>query len=178
MDRRIARTRRALRDALVELVIERGWDAVGVRDLCARADVGRSTFYAHFGDKEHVLVSGLDELRDVLRAVHPVGQPRLGFVEWLAAHAAEHRPLFRAIVGRRSGALVQARFRALVGELVAEDLPDDPVAAEFIAGGLFALLGAWVDRGATSPSALAREVERLVAPLLGHAAVAPLRAAR
>src|SRR5919198_2154855 len=67
-DRRVLRTRAALREALLALIVERGWDAVGIRDICARATVGRSTFYTHFADKEELLFSGFDDLRSMLRA--------------------------------------------------------------------------------------------------------------
>ena len=65
-DRRVLRTRRQLRTALINLILERGWDAVSVSDVCARADVGRSTFYAHFADKEELLFSGFEELHATL----------------------------------------------------------------------------------------------------------------
>ena len=45
------------------MVIENEWDEITVQRLCERADVGRSTFYTHFADKEDVLLSGFDELR-------------------------------------------------------------------------------------------------------------------
>lgn len=61
-DRRVQRTRRQLREALITLILERGWDAVSVRDVCEKADVGRSTFYVHFADKENLLLSGFDDL--------------------------------------------------------------------------------------------------------------------
>src|SRR5690242_18297174 len=66
-DRRIQRTRRLLHEAILELIHERGWDAITVQDVCERADVGRSTFYVHFADKEELLVSGFGQLRDHLR---------------------------------------------------------------------------------------------------------------
>src|SRR5687767_3562998 len=61
-DRRVRRTRRLVQQALVELILEKGYDAVTVTDIIDRADVGRSTFYAHFTDKQDVLFSNLDEL--------------------------------------------------------------------------------------------------------------------
>src|SRR6185437_2006254 len=67
-DRRVERTQRALREALIRLVLERGWDDVSVQDVCARANVGRSTFYLHFADKEELLVSGFGGLQEALRA--------------------------------------------------------------------------------------------------------------
>ena len=111
-DRRVQRTRRILRDALSTLLQERNWDEIGVQDICERADVGRSTFYAHYADKEDLLQGSLEQLRDFLqeptsappaedRDVHPA----LAFCLPMLEHAAEMRPLFHAMVGRRGGAL-------------------------------------------------------------------------
>lgn len=61
-DRRIARTKRALRSALIELMEERCLDGVSVNDLCARADLNRGTFYNHFHDKEDLLTYLEDEV--------------------------------------------------------------------------------------------------------------------
>src|SRR3954469_23951916 len=66
-DRRVRRTRRLLREALLALVLEKGYEAVTVQDVLDRADVGRATFYAHFRDKDDLLISGADELRESLR---------------------------------------------------------------------------------------------------------------
>ncbi|WP_412537769.1 helix-turn-helix domain-containing protein [Longispora sp. K20-0274] len=78
-DRRVRRTRLALRHALVELMVDKGYDAVTVQDIIDRADVGRSTFYAHFTDKEHLFRSGIQDLQAELRkacAGAPAGRSR------------------------------------------------------------------------------------------------------
>ncbi len=62
VDRRVAKTRRALRQALIELTEERGLDALGVGDICERADINRGTFYNHFADKESLVIALEDEL--------------------------------------------------------------------------------------------------------------------
>ena len=62
VDRRITKSKRALRAALIDLMEERGLDAVSVNDLCARADLNRGTFYNHFRDKEDLLVALEDEV--------------------------------------------------------------------------------------------------------------------
>ncbi|MGC4069421.1 MAG: TetR/AcrR family transcriptional regulator [Polyangiaceae bacterium] len=97
------RTRRLLREALVELTLERGWDSVSVLDVCAKADIGRSTFYVHFADKEDLLLSGFDDLHAGLDAHCAVRAQPFAFAEPLLAHAAENHDLFRAVVGRQSG---------------------------------------------------------------------------
>ena len=64
-DRRVRRTRALLRDALVTLILEKGYNAVTVQDIIDRANVGRSTFYAHFENKDKLLLSGFDDVRNV-----------------------------------------------------------------------------------------------------------------
>ncbi|MCK6446920.1 MAG: TetR/AcrR family transcriptional regulator [Planctomycetes bacterium] len=60
-DARVRRTRDRLGDAFVELVRERGFDAFTVQDVLERSGVGRSTFYAHFRDKDDLFFSDADE---------------------------------------------------------------------------------------------------------------------
>jgi AcrR family transcriptional regulator len=150
-DRRVAKTRRTLHAALVSLLHERTWDEVSVLDICERADIGRSTFYVHFADKEELLLVGFDELRKHLRAhlQQHASTPRepLQFLRGMIAHAHANQRLFRALVGKRSGQAVLQRFRELVVELVREDLaafcpagPERDVAVRFISGGLLELL--------------------------------------
>ncbi|MCB0097425.1 MAG: TetR/AcrR family transcriptional regulator, partial [Caldilineaceae bacterium] len=55
-DRRIQKTRRALQDALLTLIVERRYDKITVQDILDRANVGRSTFYAHYRDKDDLLL--------------------------------------------------------------------------------------------------------------------------
>jgi AcrR family transcriptional regulator len=146
-DRRVRRTRRALRDSLLALTLERGWDEVNVLDVCERADVARSTFYTHFADKEELLLSGFDDLRAALRAKTDQegrGAPTvLGFLGGLIEHARENAKLFRALIGKRAGQVAQKGFRQFVFDRVREDLlaayPGDPgveAAARYVSGGI------------------------------------------
>jgi len=181
-DRRVLRTRLALRDALIALILERGWDGFGVVELCARANVGRSTFYTHFADKEELVAGNFEDLRRVLRAQlgaagEGPGRP-LAFARGLIQHAHEQRRLFLAIVGKRSGQFVQRRFRDLVLGLVREDLagllpaaPRREAVIAFVAGAFLELL-TWSLEAKSPPSpevtdALFRE---LVEPVLEGAA--------
>lgn len=63
VDRRIQRTRQLLQNALSELILEKGYEKVTVQDLIDRANVGRSTFYAHFESLDQLLLSGFEPLR-------------------------------------------------------------------------------------------------------------------
>lgn len=65
VDRRVQKTRKLLQDALIELVAEKGYESVSIREILDEANVGRSTFYAHFQDKEQLLHSILDRLNEL-----------------------------------------------------------------------------------------------------------------
>jgi AcrR family transcriptional regulator len=65
LDRRVQKTRKLLQDALIELVTEKSYDSVSIREILERANVGRSTFYAHFQDKDQLLHSILDRLDEL-----------------------------------------------------------------------------------------------------------------
>jgi AcrR family transcriptional regulator len=168
-DRRVRKTRRVLHEALVTLILERGWDAVSVRDVCEKADVGRSTFYVHFADKENLLLSGFDELHQVMEQVRTSAKVPFGFLGPLAAHAAENGRLVQALLGRQSGQRVQWRFRDVLASLVEAELKAlkvpkaaRPLLTHFIAGGASELLLRWLDHPqGVSADKLAAELQKL-----------------
>jgi AcrR family transcriptional regulator len=184
-DRRVLRTRHTLREALLVLLHERGWDAISVQDLCDRANVGRSTFYTHFADKEELLVGGFDDLRTMLRAQRGPKALRpsapLQFARGLIQHAHENQRLFRALVGKRSGQVVVRRFRELLVDLVLEDLastcppgPARDAAVHFLSGGFLELLSWSLDtRSPPTPEALERAFLAMSASALVVARGAP-----
>jgi len=171
----VQRTHRTLREALIALILERGWDEISVQHVCDRADVGRSTFYTHFADKEDLLVSGFDALRKALREhATTTSGSALGFTGGMIEHVQGHRRLFRAIVGTRSGPVVQKRFRQLLVDLVGEDLarlapagPQRDATVHYVAGALFALLIWWLETSnRLAPSDLEELFHRLTTPVL------------
>jgi AcrR family transcriptional regulator len=183
VDRRVRRTRRSLTDALVGLILERGYDRVTVQDVLDRADVGRSTFYAHFRDKEALLLSCFDGLRDDLRGQLDPG-PAGGLpAQVLFEHAHRNRRVYRALCGRRGGAVVHGHLHALVSATLlaqfapprAAATPPTPpdVVAEFCTSALLGLLFWWVDAGFPHPPAeMAAAYDRMAAPAV-RAALEP-----
>jgi len=100
-DRRSQRTRQALSEALVGLIKERDYNTITVNDIIDRANVGRSTFYAHYRDKDDLFVKELDRVIDVLgRGVQhdaPTENslfPSLG----LFRHVQEEYKLYKALM--------------------------------------------------------------------------------
>jgi len=160
VDRRIQRTRQLLHGSLMALIQEKGFEALSVQDIIDRANVGRATFYAHFDSKEDLLASGIENLRESLRERQRQERSAGGSDEGLFAfsrelfiHANEHRTVFRAMVGKRSGAVVQQLLQKMLVDLVRDEVKDTwaekenetPIEAvsQFIGGGLFGLLMWW-----------------------------------
>ena len=170
VDRRVERSQRTLHTALLELAHERDWAEITVLDVCERANVGRSTFYAHFADKEELLVSGFARLRDELREhAAGAGDRGLAFVAPLLEHARGHWYLVRMLVGDRTSALVHRRFVEVVMDLLSDELGTSvPAGAQrdatlrAVAGALAELVAWWIE----SRSALTvAEVEAAFRPI-------------
>ena len=70
-DRRVQRTRRLLHKALMSRVLEKKYESITVQEILDRADVGRSTFYTHFQDKDELLVSGFENVKNLRHLVLP-----------------------------------------------------------------------------------------------------------
>lgn len=159
-DRRVQRTRQLLQDALISMIIEKGYEATTVQDIIDRANVGRATFYAHFADKETLLASRLEDLRALLSERQRQTPGNLDFSLQMLEHARGHRSLYQAIVGRDSGAFVLRRIHLTIADLAALDLkalgfkgkPERrDLVAQYIAGAFMAVLTWWLEHGAKLP---------------------------
>ena len=162
-DRRVRRTRALLQNALMSLMIEKGYESITVQDIIDRADVGRATFYAHFADKQSLLSSRLEDLRARLlqeqRALTTVrsGAHPLGFSRAMLEHASESLPLWRKLAGEESGAFVLARIHEMLAELVRNDVAamgctqrgaEREALIQYLTGGFVALMTWWLNAGA------------------------------
>lgn len=162
-DRRIERTRQLLLQALFSLVQEKGFDAVTVQDIIDRANVGRSTFYVHFVDKEDLLVQAMDPFsaelkerqRKALREGGASEQRAFAFSHELFSHADGHRDVFRTVVGNQSALILQRHFQRMQVDLVREEVKALAPAGvsnvlleavvQSIASALYGLLAWWID---------------------------------
>lgn len=156
-DRRVRRTRRLIRQALVELILSKGYEAVTVTDIINRADVGRSTFYAHFTDKQEVLFSSLDELSELLRFTPGYRSETLfSFSLPIFEHLQEQRRLAQALLGRRGSIAVGTRGEQIMAAVVRDELlaalpgkATPPASLDMmvtcVTGAFMALLRRWAD---------------------------------
>ncbi|WP_069161254.1 TetR/AcrR family transcriptional regulator [Nocardia altamirensis] len=176
-DRRVRRTKSLLHRALIELMLERGYDRISVRDILHRADVGRSTFYAHFRDKDDLLLlSSTDYLRAAVTATGSGDTDAtvpLAPVHTLFQMAAANPEVYQALLGRKSGALLLRTTREMVADILTEHLSEllDMDEAEFAATmtflswGIVGVLGAIADADPPiAPAEAYQRLEQLIEP--------------
>lgn len=182
-DRRKPRTKQLLRDALIALIPEKGYDAISVQDIADRANVGRATFYTHFGDKEALLLDTLHTLFDDLkiRLADPHPPQTLGELPLAALpfqHAAEYQDLYLATLFSEQGAIaISNGIREYLATAITHRLstvsalhtPSIPIemVAQYIAGAMLSLIGWWL-RGNRTQSAeeMAQIFRTMTLPML------------
>jgi len=194
IDRRVNRTRRQLRQALMTLVLEKGLDAVTIEDITNEADVGRTTFYLHYKDKEDLLFECInttieelviqvseipilewklseDEQQEEISASNPVLN--------IFQHVAENADLYRIIIRGGSTSQTQNRVRDIIakavntflcGRLEDEGLTMNPIIpmevfASYFAGALMGIITWWLDINMVySPLEMTRMFQKLFFP--------------
>jgi AcrR family transcriptional regulator len=126
-DRRIEKTENLLHRALAELIREKPYDAIVVKEILDRADVGRSTFYMHFRDKDDLLVRSISHMVAAVDPKHPSASCKpyermIGFSIAVFEHIHQHRQDARAKMGAKGRALIHEHLRGAIAERIADDL--------------------------------------------------------
>jgi len=163
IDARVRRTRDALGDALLALIQEKPFDDVTVQEVLDRAGIGRSTFYAHFQDKDDLFLSDLGEFLEMISTLllrgHEVSN-RIAPVREFFAHVAENRHLHSALFAsgklRDFQEMAQEYFARAIDLRLAE-LPSSrgftpaqrTAMAQAYAGALLSMMSWWLHHGAT-----------------------------
>lgn len=113
--RQVQRTRQLLEEACIALILENGYEAVTIQDILDRANVGRSTFYSHYRDKEDLLLSRFEALQHAFeehaRLVLEHGpsdsdEPQTGtnLPMMLLKYVEHEHRLFKALLGQHGSA--------------------------------------------------------------------------
>jgi AcrR family transcriptional regulator len=146
---------------LNSLILKKRYEEITITDICNVANVGRSTFYAHYASKDDLKRSGFDPLRRLL-AARQKDDKNLGFSLAMFEHARDHRDHYRALVGGRGGTVSLGAIRQILSKLVRDGLGSavDKKAADtiprelviqYVVGAYMAVLTWWLDGGAKLP---------------------------
>jgi AcrR family transcriptional regulator len=197
IDRRKVRTRRQLREALLSLILEKGYDSVTIEEITDRADVGRTTFYLHYRDKEELLLEcingAIDELVEEITSI-PLSAWRLAPSEdseilspdnpilLIFIYVAENADLYRIIMRGTGSGQTQNRVREIIANAVSEFLqerakqkaiimnPTVPldVFSNYFAGSLMSLISWWLDMDMPyNPEEMTRMFQKMFFPGAG-----------
>jgi len=157
-DRRSLRTYHLVNSAMMELLSETPYDAITVQDILDRANIGRSTFYAHYYDKEDVLASITEQMLDLFSQgmqQAEAGPELLPGLE-LFRHAKQMHQQLHILLKGQSGAVLLKTAQALLSKNIEQNLasalsekrsPSVPlvVVAQYLAGAFLNLLKWWLE---------------------------------
>lgn len=159
-DRRSNRTRQAVRKALIELILEKHYDEITVQDIIDRADVGRSTFYSHYRDKEDLFRADWEKfLNFLIQHINFENIEEGGFVpiRMLFQHLIDFHPFYRAIVkSRKADQLfkigqnylakgIETKLMLLLPNQQLSIVPA-PILSNYLANEIFTHLRWWLDQ--------------------------------
>lgn len=164
LDRRVQRTQRQLRDALISLILEKGYEAITVQDIIDRANVGRSTFYSHFWDKDQLLMSGFEVVMSSLKEQHSENLATKSDLKdkareislMMFRHVGSHHNLYLALIGKKGGSVaikhIHEYFVGLAHKNLKEVAPQEQISnlptdivIHFLVSSLISLLNWWLD---------------------------------
>jgi AcrR family transcriptional regulator len=163
-DRRIQRTRAALSQALMALIIDKNdYDSIQIQEITDKANVSRTTFYLHYRDKDELLFESIEEMYDeMLRRLVPLDRDELlkrGYTSILLEpddyeHVAQHAAFYRVMLSKRGTMPLVMRVQAYLaqvhmdeyGALTRGEKPRIPleVITNYFAGAQIGLISWWL----------------------------------
>jgi len=188
IDRRVQKTRTLLHKALMSSILGKKYESITVQEILDRANVGRSTFYMHYGDKDELLLSGLQNVRSLLQstqatATAPPGKSYekiIGFSLAMFEHAYEYRAVNRALLGSNAEAVVRRYIHSALVTVVDHEVRMElrkgrrgncPVSPEllthFLVSSFVSVMTWWLNtRNPVPPKDIDAAYRRLVLPSL------------
>jgi AcrR family transcriptional regulator len=140
-DRRVQKTRQVLYEAFDALIVEKNFDAIAVRELLERANVGRSTFYTHYRGKEELLDG---RIHDVIgapgSASSAAGSERheriLSFSLPILEHIDRHRRTVKSTMDRRGQEVLHEHLRRVIAGTIEDAFELDRQGRRELANGM------------------------------------------
>ena len=183
-DRRIQKTLSLLREALVSLIAEKPYDSIVVKEILDRANVGRSTFYTHFRDKDDLLVSGIHDVLGEVPSPTRTGGRSPDRILWFSLpifeHHYRHAHAWGDRIGTKGRTILHEHLRRVLTGIIARamkknyrpgrqsprQMPPELVSA-YVASTFVLVLNWWLDtRMRLSPKEINDVFRRLTSPTL------------
>ena len=179
LDRRVRRTRKGLATALVELVNEKGYDAITIREITDRADIGYATFFRHYDSKDELMLGMFNQIMEDLKsqAVEADRGPIEGRGYVLFKHVDQNSGLYSGLL---QSSEFSRRLRKAIGDEMLENFdrlsgsiahPAFPleVAANHCVSAVMGLMDWWLAKGKQIDiDRMAKIYERLIIEATWH----------
>ncbi len=163
-DRRVKRTKKALRDCLFQLLDEKTVEEITVKELTSMADINRSTFYFYYKDIDDMIMQIQDEIysvfeRDVIRSA-TVFITREDFIQYLVrflTFCKEREKICKFVMGNDPKNNLSRRIKSglmmCIPDTTKVFAEDDPrrYLTEYAVAGFWQLIIQWMYDGMKIP---------------------------
>ena len=153
-NRRSQMTRRLLRDALVELMQDKSFSDITIKELCERADLNRTTFYLHYPNQEALLKDVEENLHsktsDFIRSIRETDD-KVSNITLLLEYIRDNSSLFRTLLCRNPNGSFQETFLNYIGRVVGEGKikkirsSDRAYVQSYLIYGCLGIIVAWIN---------------------------------
>lgn len=172
MDLRVVRTKAAIRNALVELIEEQGFEATTVKDITNKANINRGTFYAHYQDKFDLMNKCLEEIMQDMLNIVEQGLPNviaelgikstpitpLPIAVSMFEYLNENSEFMKAMLSSKGDLSFQIKMKDFMWKTLFENIPNPLIKednllvpsqylASYIASAHIAVIQQWLDSG-------------------------------
>lgn len=176
IDRRFQKSQQAMLEALIELMAEKTYDAISIKDIVEKANVGRSTFYDHYQAKDDLLKSGFDRLlEEALGHIEFAGEGHEISADFspFFQHAAKHYHLFKALMWETESRVITINEHEIFSNKLLQkmtllypdknsfNVPLEVICISF-SGNLFTLLKWWLENKMPIPPERMDEIFQLL----------------
>jgi AcrR family transcriptional regulator len=111
-------------------VLDKKYETITVQEILDHADVGRSTFYTHFQDKDELLISGFENVKTLLKSAQDAVKASpgksyekiIGFSLAMFEHAYEYRAVNRALLGSSAEAVVRRQIHSALTGVIGQEV--------------------------------------------------------
>jgi AcrR family transcriptional regulator len=183
-DRRIVRTKKLLRDAMHELILDQGYDEFNIQDVTNKANLGRATFYLHYREKDDLLTDLMNQrFEDFISNTPQIINSKDGVLEEKAIEklfnlAEENYDFYRIMEIGKGGTIASNQMQRIIQDKVRERLNQFKQVTEkefsfpqdfletYLSGALLALIYWWLrEEMPYSSSEIAKMYQRINAQI-------------
>ena len=179
-DRRIQRTRKLLRESMLALILEKGYDDINIQDVTDRANLGRATFYLHYKEKDDLVADVIRQLFDdfLVTAPHALDNQwnlkDIKGIQKMFEFAESHYDFYRIMMIGKGSITSSRQLHTILRESIATSLDRELAALgmqttlphdfleSYLAGSLQALVFWWLDNDMPyTPAEMARMYQQV-----------------